>query len=265
LSNEDKIEELKRMIQEKYSDFSNPEEEIPEENFKSFENVTDDGLGEFQEAFDKAAEEDVTEEKSNEIPIKESDETPAEENNVQNDIETSLKRTISQEVQETIEDVPVEQNTSETVVKAEEPKAPKISPEELSPWEEFDNNNEVVKKYIIYIARDYVPYIDRLSVDQRSAYVNDAIQKKIDYDEEEERIAKKKNLAKHIVLFILTFFIAMPFMILIIDKAIIATMENYKYSQENFEKLYKHRFEKQKAYYNAIQTRNNRAYTKKVD
>ena len=45
----------------------------------------------------------------------------------------------------------------------------------------------------------------------------------------------------------------MPIALLLVNKTIMATFENYKYSQENFEKLYKQRFEKDKAYMRSIE------------
>ena len=44
-----------------------------------------------------------------------------------------------------------------------------------------------------------------------------------------------------------------PIALLGVNKAIMATFENYKYSQENFEKLYKSRFEKDRAYMRSVQ------------
>ena len=264
MSNEDKIEELKKMIEQQYAGFTNFEEpaseapqeipqelpdEYPEENFKGFENVND-GMDDFQEFFKKEAEEMEQENLSSVEEVSEL----IEENNKNETIEET--ENIIQET-ETIE----EQATQE--LEEQLPPPPK---EELSSvWEEYDKNNAVVKKYIVNVAKENVPYIDRLSVEQRNNFINEAIQIKLEVDNEQEKLDKKKNLAKHMLLFILTFFIVMTFMILIIDKAIVATMENYKYSQENFEKLYKHRFEKQKAFYTAVQSRNNRTYTRKVD
>lgn len=125
--------------------------------------------------------------------------------------------------------------------------------QDLSIWEEFDENNAVVKKYIFYVSKDFVPIIDELTLDERSAYINDAIQKKIDLENEQKQKELKRKLVIHFILMVLTICLSAPFVIFLAHKAIIATFDNYKYSQENFEKLYKQRFEKDRAYMRSIQ------------
>lgn len=125
--------------------------------------------------------------------------------------------------------------------------------QDLSIWEEFDENNAVVKKYIFYVSKDFVPIIDELTLDERSAYINDAIQKKIDLENEQKQKELKIKLVIHFILMVLTICLSAPFVIFLAHKAIIATFDNYKYSQENFEKLYKQRFEKDRAYMRSIQ------------
>ena len=124
---------------------------------------------------------------------------------------------------------------------------------ELSKWEELDKNNAVVKKYIIYISKDFIPYIDDLSTDERSAYINDAIQTKMDVEYAKRKQNKKKKLIAHLLVAIITICTMTPIALLGVNKAIMVTFENYKYSQDNFEKLYKQRFEKNKAYMRSIQ------------
>lgn len=124
---------------------------------------------------------------------------------------------------------------------------------EISPWEQFAADNSVVKKYIIYISKEFTPCIDNLSRDQRSAYINDAIQLKIDLEDEEKQKAKKRRMTTHLVIAIITFLVMTPLALLGVNKAIMMTFENYKYSQDNFEKLYKQRFEKDKAYMRSLE------------
>ena len=52
---------------------------------------------------------------------------------------------------------------------------------------------------------------------------------------------------------ILTFILSMPIVLFACHKAIMATFDNYKYSQENFEKLYRQRFKKDRAYMRSVQ------------
>ncbi len=125
--------------------------------------------------------------------------------------------------------------------------------EEVSKWEEIDDDNNVVKKYIVYISKDFVPVIDSLSVDQRSAYINDAIQIKIDAQDVQKQALQKRNAATHFVIALTVLILFTPVALLISNKAILATFDNYKYSQENFEKLYQQRFEKDKAYIRSVQ------------
>ena len=122
-----------------------------------------------------------------------------------------------------------------------------------SQWEELDKNNAVVKKYLIYIAKDFIPYLDNLSTDERSAYINDAIQMKIDLEDEKKIQNKKRRMLLHLIISIITFFLMTPIALLIANKAILATFENYKYSQDNFEKLYKQKFQKNKTYMRSVQ------------
>lgn len=158
---------------------------------------------------------------------------------LQENIKNTYQTQEPQEPEESQEQAPKEENKQEE--------------EEKSPWDEFDNGNSAVKKYIFYVSRDFVPYIDNLSTDERSAYINDAIQKKIDFEDEKKKSEMKRRITAHFVVMILTFVLASPFVLWLSHKAIMATFENYKYSQENFEKLYKQRFEKDRAYMRSIQ------------
>lgn len=124
----------------------------------------------------------------------------------------------------------------------------------FNPWqEEEDDEESAVKKYILYISRDFVPHIDNLTTDERSAFINDCIQTKLDLDNEEKQKEKKKELAKHFGILILTICLSAPVVLFCVHKTIMATFDNYKYSQENFEKLYRQRFAKDKAYMRSVQ------------
>lgn len=135
--------------------------------------------------------------------------------------------------------------------------------QELSPWEELDENNSVVKKYIFYVSKDFVPYIDNLSTDERSAYINDAIQKKIDIENTSKQKQLKRKLTTHFILMVFSMCLFAPLTLFIAHKAIMATFDNYKYSQENFEKLYKSHFEKDRAYMRSIQYNKEQELKKK--
>ncbi len=146
-----------------------------------------------------------------------------------------------------------DENPSKDAQNAPREKDEADAPEDMTIWEELRDDNSVVKKYIIYISKDFVPLMDDMSVDKRSAYINDAIQNKLDLENEKKQKNKKIKLVFHIILMIVVFFALMPWAILGANKAIMATFENYKYSQDNFEKLYKHHFEKTKIYNRTLQ------------
>lgn len=188
-----------------------------------------------EDAIEKALENEP-EEEIEETEIKEPQEkTPEEENETE-------KESKSQE--ENITQEEIEEESEEKNITSQE--------EELSQWEELSKDNSVVKKYILYIAKDFIPYIDNLSIDERNAFVNDAIQKKLDLEDEEKQQENKKRLTTHLILTVVTICLLTPFAILGVNKAILATFENYKYSQDNFEKLYKERFAKDKAYMRSV-------------
>ena len=168
-------------------------------------------------------------------------------------------------LQEEIIEEPV-QETSELPVQEqaqEETQEPIEKEQEVSPWEELDENNSVVKKYIFYVSKDFVPYIDKLTTDERSAYINDAIQIKIDLENEQKQKQLKKKLATHFIIMCMAMCLFAPIALFIAHKAIMATFDNYKYSQENFEKLYKSRFEKDRAYMRSIQYNKEQELKKK--
>ena len=154
------------------------------------------------------------------------------------------------------EEVAEEQPKEEIVEKAPEQPKEQIkeqAKEEISEWEEFDSKNSVVKKYIVYIAKEFIPTMDSLTTDERSAYINDAIQKKIDFEDVKKQKNKKFRLVLHFIIMIVVFVAVMPFALLGVNKAIMMTFENYKYSQDNFEKLYKQHFEKDRAYMRSLE------------
>lgn len=165
------------------------------------------------------------------------------------------------EEKENLESIEAEENTTPQEDITEENSQEEAAQEEKeaitvqSPWEEYANKEEdsAVKKYLFYVSKDFVPFIDNLTTDERTAYINDAIQKKIDAENQQHRKESNNKIITHFVVMILTIIIMTPLALLGVHKAIMATFENYKYSQENFEKLYKSRFEKDRAYMRSVQ------------
>ena len=178
-----------------------------------------------------------------------------EEPDVAPEIDEDLAREELEEAQEEIQEE-VEQELAQEQIKSE-------TREDFSHWEELDENNSVVKKYIFQVSKDFVSYIDNLTTDERNAFINDAIQKKFDMEDEQRQKELKNKVAIHFVIMILTICLSAPFILLMVHKAIMATFDNYKYSQENFEKLYKSRFEKDRAYMRSIQYNEEQKMKKK--
>lgn len=125
--------------------------------------------------------------------------------------------------------------------------------EDITHWEETNDDNSVVKKYIVYVSKDYVPYIDKLSLDERSAFINDALEMKINNQNINKEREYKKRILLHLFVAFIVICTTLPIALIGVHKAIMATFENYKYSQDNFEKLYRQKFEKDKAYMRSLQ------------
>ena len=162
------------------------------------------------------------------------------------DSDDNLKENREENKEETKEEIKEENKEEENEIIS-----PKLPPEPEQ-WEELDDENGVVKKYIFYVSKDFVPLMDSLNSDQRTAYINDAIQRKIDSEHELTAIERKKKIMAHLIVMILTFFIVTPIVLFIVHKSIMITFDNYKYSQDNFERLYKQRFKEDRAYMNTI-------------
>lgn len=114
-------------------------------------------------------------------------------------------------------------------------------------WKDpFDKLDEdcALKKYIFAISRDYTDSVDALSLDARSAFINDAIALKLEKDKEDEKKEAAIDIIRHITLVILTVIIGVPVMFILVNKSIDLTMGSYKYVQVNFEKLYKEKLQK---------------------
>jgi len=180
---------------------------------------------------------DIASEMDNDIAFEEEPQLSQEENLAQEEPKENI-------------DEPIETEEKEKTIQEEIQQAPSQAP---SPWDDFEQENSAVKKYIFYVSKDFVPYIDSLTTDERSAYINDAIQKKIDFEIQEKKKNTKKRITLHFIIMIMTFILAAPIVMWVCHKAVMATFDNYKYSQENFEKLYKQRFSKDKAYMRSLQ------------
>lgn len=109
------------------------------------------------------------------------------------------------------------------------------------------NENDAVKKYVIYIAKDFVPFVDDMDKDARSAFVNESIQLKLQMEGKDRKWHAFVRVLRHIIVSVFTLLIAVPALFWLADKSITATVQNYEYVQQNFEKLYKDKAERDKA------------------
>lgn len=95
------------------------------------------------------------------------------------------------------------------------------------------------KKYVVAMNPDLVPFFDKLSVDKRTALVNQLVLEHVEAQKkvpEEERI---KKLIKHSLVVFITVAIGLPSIFYITNASIEATVNSYREVQGNFEKLYK--------------------------
>jgi len=219
-----------------------------EEKDKKFEDFADfdEANMELPELEQDLAQEDENYQSEINKQIEEQETFEEEENIQEPQIEEDETQSLELEPQDDLAATPEEfeeENKEQTEQTQEEP----------TQWEEMNDDNSVVKKYIVYVSKDFVPYIDNLNTDERSAYINDAIQRKIDAEDIEKQEENKKRIKTHFIIAILTFCIMTPLALLGVNKAIMLTFENYKYSQDNFEKLYKQRFEKDRVYMRSVQ------------
>lgn len=110
----------------------------------------------------------------------------------------------------------------------------------------FDDTDEncAVKKYVFAVSTDYVKKIDEMNLDERSAFINEAICLKISEDKGSRKRAFKLSILKHIVVAIFTVIIGVPLMFILVNKSINLTVKSYRYTQDNFEKLYRDKLKK---------------------
>lgn len=162
-----------------------------------------------------------------------------------------LLEVVSSEVEGTdkVTDTEIQETVEDNDITAPYPKDYKKE-EVLNPWEELNSKNKVIKKYVIQVDRENIRFVDSLDVDERNDFINDAVKLKIKHDKAASKTKKKIGLIVHFILIFLTAVIFAPVAIYIAHKSIIVTFENYKYSQDSFEKLYKEKLKPKTGYIN---------------
>lgn len=152
--------------------------------------------------------------------------------------EAPEEETVEEEVVEEV----LEEEIEEEVVEEEPEEEVLVEPsqEDGSEWEDpfEEDESAAIKKYIFGISMDYVDLIDEMELDERSAFVNDAIQTKLDKERADEKRSHKQSIVKHIMLTVVTTIVGIPLMFWVVNKSIEVTILNYARTQQNFEKLY---------------------------
>ena len=110
--------------------------------------------------------------------------------------------------------------------------------ETLDPLEEA-KYNAVYKKYVIYINKENEHFIDSLSISERKKLINNVLFEQNLLSEAQRREKKKKENTVKMLISLVTFLVAVPFIYFIFNISLVATIQNYKDSKTNFEVLYK--------------------------
>lgn len=95
------------------------------------------------------------------------------------------------------------------------------------------------KKYVIYINRDNIDFMENLSVDERKDLINKVLKEQNEISVQRKAIAEKRNLIIHVSIAVITFIIFMPLLFLGVKKASEVTITNYHQTKKNITKLYK--------------------------
>lgn len=95
------------------------------------------------------------------------------------------------------------------------------------------------KKYVIYISPDNVDFVDNLSIDERTEFINKIIEEKQSSDKKSQILKKQQTYYKHLMIVCLTAIISFPLLFFAVNKSLQLTISNYQQSQQNFQKLYK--------------------------
>ena len=95
------------------------------------------------------------------------------------------------------------------------------------------------KKYVVYIAPNNIEYVDSMSIDERTQFINDIINDKHSKDIKAKIMKQRQRYIKHLVLVCITVIVGFPLLFIAVNKGLQASIINYQQSQENFQKLYK--------------------------
>lgn len=95
------------------------------------------------------------------------------------------------------------------------------------------------KKYVIYVDPENVDYMENLSLNERKAIINKILKEHHEITVKTKEINARKKYLKHALLASFTFIIGFPIMFIVVNKAMISTINNYQQAKQNVSKLYK--------------------------
>lgn len=120
-----------------------------------------------------------------------------------------------------------EQGTSDAAIQKEkiQPALTKIDPN--------------AKKYVVYVDSDNIDFMENLSVNERKAIINKILKEQNEAAIKTKELNARKRFVTHVILACITFIIFFPLTFIGVNKALMATINNYEQAKENFRKLYK--------------------------
>ena len=95
------------------------------------------------------------------------------------------------------------------------------------------------KKYIIYIDKENVDFIESLSINERREIINKKLKEYKEQSIANRKAATRNKRLRHIAFSFFTFIIFFPMVLICINKTLQISVTNYSQAKGNFAKLYK--------------------------
>lgn len=95
------------------------------------------------------------------------------------------------------------------------------------------------KKYVIYIDPNNIDFMESLPSEDRRTIINKILKEQNIVLKDRKRQQARTRFITHVILACATFVISFPIMFVAANKALEATITNYKQSKQNFTRLYR--------------------------
>lgn len=95
------------------------------------------------------------------------------------------------------------------------------------------------KKYVVYVDPDNINFMENLSIDDRKLIINKILKEQSAEAKKIKSVKEKEQFIIHALIVTVTAIIFFPVMFWVVNKALEATIVNYKTTKENFVRLYK--------------------------